>query len=36
VDGADNLLGGGIDGLEGLAVDTLNPFVVDEPMEMYR
>lgn len=32
-DGADNLLGGRIDSLEGLAVDTLNPLVVDEPGE---
>ena len=34
MDGADNLLGGGIDGLEGLAVDALDPFVVDEPVGM--
>lgn len=33
VDGADNLLGGGVDDLEGLLVDTLNPLVVDEPVE---
>jgi hypothetical protein len=31
VDSTDNLLGCGIDGLEGLAVDALDPFVVDEP-----
>jgi hypothetical protein len=31
VDSTDNLLSCGIDGLEGLAVNALNPFVVDEP-----
>lgn len=30
-DGGDNLLGGGIDGLELLFVNTLDPFVVNEP-----
>lgn len=32
-DGADNFLSSGVDGLESLSVDTLNPFVVDEPGE---
>lgn len=32
-DRADNFLGGGVDGLECLSVDALNPFVVDEPGE---
>ena len=31
MDGADNFFGGGVDGLEGLAVNTLHPLVVDEP-----
>jgi hypothetical protein len=31
VDRADNLFGGRVDGLEGLAVNTLDPLVVDEP-----
>ena len=31
MDSTDNLLSCGIDSLEGLAVDALNPFVVDEP-----
>jgi len=30
VNGADDLLGGRVDGLEGLAVYTLDPFIVDE------
>jgi len=29
-DGADDFFGGGVDGLEGLAVDTFDKFVVDE------
>jgi hypothetical protein len=33
VDGADNFFSGGVDGLEGLAVDTLHPLVVDEPAQ---
>jgi hypothetical protein len=33
VDGCDNLLGGWVDRLEGLAVDTLNKLVVDEPVQ---
>ncbi len=31
MNGADNLLGSRIDRLEGLSVNTLDPFVVDEP-----
>lgn len=31
VDGANDLLGGGVDDLESLAVDTLDELVVDEP-----
>jgi hypothetical protein len=31
VDGADDLFGGWVDDLEGLAFDTLDEFVVDEP-----
>jgi len=31
VNGADNLFGGRVDSLEGLAVNALNPLVVDEP-----
>lgn len=31
VDRADNFFGGGVDGLEGLSVNTLNELVVDEP-----
>jgi hypothetical protein len=31
MDGADDFLSGRIDRLEGLAIDTLNPLVVDEP-----
>jgi hypothetical protein len=33
VNRANNLLGGGVDNLKGLSVNTLNPFVVDEPAE---
>jgi hypothetical protein len=33
VNGADNFFGSGVDRLEGLSVDALNPFVVDEPDE---
>lgn len=33
VDGGDDLLVGGVDGLEGLALDTLDELVVDEPAE---
>ncbi len=31
MDSTDDLLSCGIDGLEGLAVDALHPFIVDEP-----
>jgi hypothetical protein len=33
VDGGDDLFVGGVDGLEGLALDTLDELVVDEPAE---
>lgn len=36
VDVADNLLGGGVDDLEGLLVNTFDPFVVDEPVGRKR
>jgi hypothetical protein len=32
-DGADDLLGGGVDNLELLLVDTLNPLAIDEAAE---
>jgi len=34
VDGADDLLGGGVDDLESLAVGALDEFVVDEAVEL--
>lgn len=33
-DGCDDLLGGGVDDLELLLVDTLNPLIVNEPSEV--
>jgi hypothetical protein len=36
VDGGDDLLVSGVDGLEGLALDTLDELVVDEPVKERR